>query len=412
MLKLTSLVARTRRPLATAGVRQFSAPPSEQSLLKTTLYDFHVKNGAKMVPFAGYLMPVLYSDLSITQSHLHTRESASIFDVSHMLQSEIRGKDRIAFIESLVTGDIGLLKSGTGTLTLFTNKNGGIIDDLIVSTTTQDHLYVVSNAGCRDKDIPLLRNAEKEFKSRGKDVTFTTRDDLQLLAVQGPKAAAAVQALVPKSVDLSQLYFMQNIVTSVAGIENCRVTRCGYTGEDGVEISIPNQSVLHVTQALLDSKAASVKLAGLGARDSLRLEAGLCLYGNDMDEKTTPVEAGLSWLLGKTRKERKDFPGAEIILEQIKDKSKVLKRRIGLVSKSGPPPRSHMAIVDANSKKIGEVTSGVPSPSLGYNVAMAYVDSSAAGNASLNIQIRNTTVKADVVKMPFLKGKYHVPPKK
>jgi len=324
-----------------------------------------------------------------------------------MLQSEIRGKDRIAFMESLVTGDIGLLKPGTGTLTLFTNQNGGIIDDLIVSNTESDYLYVVSNAGCRDKDIPLMRNAEASFKSKGKDVTFITRDDLALLAVQGPQAASAVQGLT--DLDLGKVFFMNGLNGTVGGIKGCRITRCGYTGEDGMEISVPNEHAVQLAQLLLESKAANVQLAGLGARDSLRLEAGLCLYGNDMDEHTTPIEAGLGWLLGKTRKERKDFPGADKIMGQVADKSKVFRRRIGIVTKDGPPPRSHMAIVDGAdpSKTIGEVTSGCPSPSLGYNVAMGYIEGSVTAGRSIGIKVRNKFVQGEVTKMPFIKGKYY-----
>jgi len=196
----------------------------------------------------------------------------------------------------------------------------------------------------------------------------------------------------------------------VGGIKGCRITRCGYTGEDGVEISVPNDSAVKLTKLLLESKAADVKLAGLGARDSLRLEAGLCLYGNDMDENTTPIEAGLGWLLAKSRKERKDFPGASRILEQIADKSKVQRRRIGIMTKEGPPPRSHMQIVDPSdpSKKLGEVTSGCPSPSLSTNIAMGYVSGPFAAGTPIAVQVRNKLVKAEITKMPFLKGKYYM----
>lgn len=285
-------ISTTRAPLLNCS------KPEEEQMLKTALYDFHMENKAKMAPFAGYQMPIQYGSVSITQSHLHTRNHVSIFDVSHMLQSEVHGEDRVEFIESLVTGDIQGLQEGQGTLTLFTNSNGGIIDDLIVTKTLENHLYVVSNAGCRDKDLKNMRFAERKMKARGKDVTLVTKDNSSLIAVQGPAMQRVLQPLVPK-VNLRELYFMNSVEATVAGVEGCRITRCGYTGEDGVEISMPSEKAVEITEQLLASEVDQVLLAGLGARDSLRLEAGLCLYGSDMDEDTTPVEAGLAWLLGK-----------------------------------------------------------------------------------------------------------------
>jgi aminomethyltransferase len=328
-----------------------------------------------------------------------------------MLQSEIRGKDRFAFMESIVVGDIGTLKSNQGTLTLFTNSSGGIIDDLIVNNT-ENYLYVVSNAGCRHKDIPLFLNTEKALKSDNKIVDYVQRDDLALLAVQGPKSQQVLHPLV--NLDLSKMYFMNNASATIAGVPQCRVTRCGYTGEDGFEISVPGDRVAGALDELLGSSQAKVELAGLGARDSLRLEAGLCLYGNDMEEDTTPVEAALAWLIGKTRKERRDFPGAERILNQLKDKSIVKRKRVGFITKCGPPPRSHMKVLDAETnEEIGEVTSGCPSPSLGVNVAMGYVqtDSDPKIGKPVKIQVRNVQVEGEIAKMPFVKGKYYTPPK-
>ncbi|ODM98639.1 Aminomethyltransferase, mitochondrial [Orchesella cincta] len=377
---------------------------------KTALYDFHISQQGKMAPFAGYLMPIQYGNVSITQSHSHTRKHVSIFDVSHMLQSEVHGKDRLEFMESLVTGDIKGLSEGQGTLTLFTNPQGGIIDDLIVTKTLENHLYVVSNAGCRDKDLPLMRTAETLLKSQGKDVTLVTKDDSSLIALQGPAMQKVLQPLV--NVDLSKLYFMNSVTATVAGVEGCRITRCGYTGEDGVEISMPSKRAVEIVETLLSSKADTVLLAGLGARDSLRLEAGLCLYGNDMDEKTTPVEAALGWLLAKRRKEAQDFPGAKAIMEQIQDKTKIRQRRVGFVAASGPPPRHGMEILASDGSRVGTITSGVPSPSLSKNIAMGYVqgDNHKVGT-KLNIKVRNSLVSAEVVKMPFLKGKYYLAPK-
>jgi len=374
---------------------------------KTCLYDFHVSNKGKMVDFAGYLLPIQYGKEGIAASHLHTRKHCGIFDVSHMLQTKIHGKDRIGFIESLTVADVQGLSDNTGSLTVFTNENGGIIDDLIVSKTNLDHLYVVSNAGCRHKDMPLMKQAEAEWKSKGGDVTIEFIDDHGLIAVQGPEAAKVVQSVV--TVDLTSLPFMGSLVTSVAGIKDCRITRCGYTGEDGFEISIPDQDTASVASALLESEAGNAQLAGLGARDSLRLEAGLCLYGNDIDETTSPVEAGLTWTIGKRRRQSgsNNFPGATLILNQIREKPS--RKRIGLICQKGPPARDHTKILDPETgEEIGEVTSGCPSPSLGINVAMGYVPASKAKNGTkLSLKVRNRMVEAVVTKMPFVATNYY-----
>ncbi|XP_053377477.1 aminomethyltransferase, mitochondrial-like isoform X2 [Mercenaria mercenaria] len=302
-------------------------------LLRTGLYDFHVENGAKMVPFAGWEMPVQYKD-SISESHNNIRTQAGIFDVSHMLQTKVSGKDRIKFMESLVVGDIAGLKENQGTLSLFTNEKGGIIDDLIINKTDEDYLYVVSNAGCADKDLPLMMNQAENLRCKGLDVEVDVICN-GLLALQGP---AMVKVLQPGlDFDLSELPFMTTKSASVYGINDCRVTRCGYTGEDGVEISVASGRAAELAQHLLNSsKDVDCRLTGLGARDSLRLEAGLCLYGNDIDETTTPIEATLAWTIGKRRKEEGGFPGADIILKQIKEKPK--QRRVGFTS-TGPPAR-------------------------------------------------------------------------
>jgi len=192
---------------------------------------------------------------------------------------------------------------------------------------------------------------------------------------------------------------------TICGVENCRITRCGYTGEDGVEISIPGDRTEEVAEALLAEESGEIKMAGLGARDSLRLEAGLCLYGNDIDESTTPIEAGLAWLIGKRRREAADFPGAKMILQQIKDKPN--RRRVGFVSR-GPPARGHTPILDEAGSKIGEVTSGCPSPSLKYNVAMGYVSTPHAKNGTkVKFEIRKNLVDAEVTKMPFIPSHYY-----
>jgi len=372
-----------------------------KSSLHTPLYDFHVAQGGKMVDFAGYRLPVQYSDLGISASHLHTRKHCSLFDVSHMLQSKVHGKDRINFMESLTVADVAGLKTNQGSLSVFTLPNGGIVDDLIV-TKADNHLYVVSNAGRREQDIPLMRAKEEEMKVEGKDVALELLEDRGLLALQGPTMMQCLQPLT--SLPLDNLAFMHSALAEVAGIQ-CRVTRCGYTGEDGVELSCPAGQTEALAQAILASDGQP-RLAGLGARDSLRLEAGLCLYGNDIDEGTTPIEGGLAWTVAKPRRVKQDFPGAQVILEQLKNG--VSRRRVGLLSR-GAPARGSTVVVNAQGEKVGVVTSGCPSPSLGkgINVSMAYVEkSSAKAGTELALQVRGKDIPATVTKMPFVPTNY------
>ncbi|KAK9970482.1 hypothetical protein ABG768_026425 [Culter alburnus] len=380
--------------------RQNRQASTEVALKKTPLYDFHRAQGGKMVEFAGWSMPVQYKDSHIN-SHMHTRQHCSIFDVSHMLQTKIYGRDRVKFIESLIVGDIAELKDNQGTLSLFTNAKGGIMDDLIVTKTDQEYLYVVSNAGCADKDSAHMQARLQEFKSAGHDVDLEFMEE-SLIALQGPSMAQVLQKGVGD--DLRKLTFMTSVLTPVFGIQGCRVTRCGYTGEDGVEISVPPGDVVSLTEKLLAN--SEVKLAGLGARDSLRLEAGLCLYGNDIDETTTPVEASLIWTIGKRRRQARDFPGADIIVPQIKAKTQ--RKRVGLIS-TGPPVRQHTAILSSDGRVIGEVTSGCPSPCLKQNVAMGYVEAGFSKvGTSIQVEVRKKAVPAVVSKMPFVPTKYYM----
>lgn len=254
-----------------------------------------------MVPFAGYYMPVQYNTLGISASHVHTRQKASIFDVSHMLQSRITGKDRNKFFEKLVVADLHQLPIGQGTLSLFTNEQGGIIDDTIVMQQ-ENSLYVVSNAACADKDTAHIQHHLREFQNQGGEAEFNIIRDHSLIAIQGPSAAAALETLIDK--DLKDFSFMHGRHLDIAGIP-CHVARSGYTGEDGFELSVPTSEIVRITEKLLSHP--DVQLAGLGARDSLRLEAGLCLYGNDLDDTTTPVEAGLTWTIRKRICSQKSF---------------------------------------------------------------------------------------------------------
>uniref|UniRef100_H3B6A4 Aminomethyltransferase n=1 Tax=Latimeria chalumnae TaxID=7897 RepID=H3B6A4_LATCH len=400
-------IQRVLRILLRGNMSQSLPPPScfifmfkQESLKKTSLYDFHRSHGGKMVEFAGWAMPVQYKDSHII-SHMHTREHCSLFDVSHMLQTKVLGKDRVKFMESLIVGDIAELKDNQGTLSLFTNRNGGIIDDLIVTKTSDHYLYVVSNAGCADKDSAHMQNHLREFKAAGHDVDLEHINNA-LIALQGPSMVQVLQVGVAD--DLAKLPFMMSVMTTVFGVPGCRITRCGYTGEDGVEISVSHQHVVQLVETLL--KNSEVKMAGLGARDSLRLEAGLCLYGNDIDEMTTPVEASLVWTIGKRRRTTLDFPGAAIIVPQIKAKTK--RKRVGLIS-TGPPVRQHTPLLNTEGKVIGEVTSGCPSPCLKQNVAMGYVEAEFSKvGTPIRVEVRKKAVDTVVCKMPFVPTRYYI----
>lgn len=385
------------RALPSALSRSLSS--AQDVLHRTPLYDFHLAHGGKMVAFAGWSLPVQYQD-SHMDLHLHTRQHCSLFDVSHMLQTKIFGSDRVKLMESLVVGDIAELRPNQGTLSLFTNEAGGILDDLIVTNTSEGYLYVVSNAGCWDKDLALMQNKVRELQNKGSDVGLEVVDNA-LLALQGPTAAQVLQAGVAH--DLRKLPFMTSAVMEVFGVAGCRVTRCGYTGEDGMEISVPAPGAVRLATALLENP--EVKLAGLAARDSLRLEAGLCLYGNDIDEHTTPVEGSLSWTLGKRRRAAMDFPGAEVIVPQLK--GKVQRRRVGLICE-GAPMRAHSPILNVEGTRIGTVTSGCPSPCLKKNVAMGYVplEYSRLGTPLL-VEVRRKQQMAVVSKMPFVPTNYY-----
>jgi aminomethyltransferase len=400
--KYSKTILGKRSLLGPDAIRCASTQPPQ----KTCLYDFHVEKGGKIVDFAGWLMPVQYKDLSLVDSHLHTRTKCSLFDVSHMMQTKVHGKDRFKFIESLIVSDIAGLKPDSGCLTVFTNDKGGIIDDLIVSNTSLNYLYVVSNAGCAQKDFAHLKSREEEMRSQKFDVHLERTEDRALLAVQGPKMHELLQAGV--KFDIKKLAFMNTIQATVFGIENCRVTRCGYTGEDGVEISVPKNEAVNLAELLLAHQNGELcKLAGLGPRDTLRLEAGLCLYGNDIDDTKTPVEAGLAWTISKRRRAEANFPGADVILRQLKEKTLIKRVGLTLLGNNGPSARQHMKIFDQNSNEIGEVTSGCLSPSVKKNIAMGYVNLNSSQNGTkVLVEIRKKKYEAEVTKMPFVPHNY------
>eukprot|EP00922_Rhytidocystis_sp_ex-Travisia-forbesii_P061181 GHVS01090716.1.p1 GENE.GHVS01090716.1~~GHVS01090716.1.p1 ORF type:complete len:417 (+),score=84.53 GHVS01090716.1:345-1595(+) len=339
-----------------------SSPP-----LTTALHDYqrtHLKG--RMVDFGGWSLPVSFGALSLIESHRHTRTSCSVFDVSHMGQIRLTGKDRIGFLEHLVVAEIKEMAVGQSKLTLFTNPSGGIIDDAIVSVQN-DYLHLVLNAACRDKDIEHIRQQMNE--QPGLDVQLSELSDMSLLALQGPKAMDVLAPHIP-DVDLHQMAFMTCVVgKQVAGIDGCTVTRCGYTGEDGFEISVPNTSVVSLYKLLLADP--TVLPAGLGPRDTLRLEAGLCLYGHDMDGRTSPVQAGLTWTVGKRRRAEKNFLGAETIVGHIADG--VDSKRVGILCDSKAVPREGNLVYSKDNEEIGRITSGTFSPTLQKPIAMAYI---------------------------------------
>lgn len=401
-----SICNRIFKPTQIAPARHFTSKPN-----RTALYDFHQRQGGKLVDFAGFWLPVQYSDQSIITSHLYTRKHGSIFDVSHMLQTYLRGKDVIDCFESICTANIKGLRNGCGTLTVFTNSSGGILDDLIVNRVADDVLYVVSNASRKDVDMANISCAVTAYKVKGKDVSaeFLPCDEQSLLAVQGPEAVATLQKLC--TTDLTRLFFMNTISESIAGVKGCRITRCGYTGEDGIEISIPSAKATYIASALLDPGIGKLKMAGLGARDSLRVEAGLCLYGNDIDERTTPVEANLLWLVAKTRRLENNFPGSEKINSQIKNG--VTRRRVGFRMESGSAPaRQNVEIYNNEHQKVGEITSGCPSPCLQQNIAMGYIrEEYKKPGTEITLKVRGKHYHSSVTKMPFVATHYYQTPK-
>lgn len=360
-------------------------------LKRTPLHDLHVARGGKMVPFAGYEMPVQYAAGILTE-HKHTRAQAGLFDVSHMGQVRIAGGDPAAAIEALVPGDIKGLGVGQMRYTQLTNEAGGILDDLMI-TNMGDHLLAVFNAACKDDDTAHVR------AHLPSGTGLETLDDRALLALQGPAAAAVFAKHAPASADM---VFMQVQELDVAGIA-CTVSRSGYTGEDGFEISVPNDRAVELAELLLTDEA--VLPIGLGARDSLRLEAGLCLYGHDIDTTTTPVEAALTWSIGKRRREEGGFLGAETIQKQLAEG--VTRRRVGIRPAGRAPAREGTEITDTDGNAIGTITSGGFGPTVEGPVAMGYVAvDHAKADTSVGLTIRGKRHDATVAKMPFVPQRY------
>ena len=368
-----------------------------QELLVTPLHALHIEMGAKMVPFAGYDMPVQYA-LGVRKEHIHCRESAGLFDVSHMGQLRLHGANAAKVMEALVPVDIIDLPEGKQRYAFFTNEQGGILDDLMV-TNFGDHLFVVVNAACKEQDIAHIKAHLSD------DVVMEVIEDRALLALQGPKAAQVLSRLNPA---VSDMVFMDAAEVELLGVA-CLVSRSGYTGEDGYEISVPADKADELARALLAYE--EVEWIGLGARDSLRLECGLCLYGHDIDTTTTPVEASLLWGISKARRadgERAGgFPGADLILEQIQTKD-VVRKRVGLIGQSKAPVREGSKLFDADDNEIGIVTSGTFGPTKGAPVAMAYVQTDLAKiGTEVFAEVRGKKLPMTVEKMPFVPQNYY-----
>ncbi len=357
-------------------------------LLKTTALDaFHRELGAEMVAFAGYDMPVRYP-AGIIAEHRHCRSHAALFDVSHMGQLVLSGDGVIDAFERLVPGDIQSLKPGRLRYTMLTNPAGGIIDDLMVSRRESD-LFLVVNASRVEADIAHMQANLPD----GIDIDFLS--DRALIALQGP---AAVDVICRFDDRLSAKSFMSVMDLDLAGI-SCRVSRSGYTGEDGVEISVAAKDAESLARLLVDQP--EVAPAGLGARDSLRLEAGLCLYGADIDEATSPIEAGLAWTIGKRRKIERGFLGDDAIMGQLFDGPK--RRRVGIRPLGRAPARAHTIILSEAGDKIGEITSGGFGPTIEGPIAMGYVETGYADDGTrVGLEIRGRTHDGEVVPLPFV----------
>ncbi|ADX46029.1 glycine cleavage system T protein [Paracidovorax avenae ATCC 19860] len=375
-----------------------SADASPSALLSTPLHALHLELGARMVPFAGYSMPVQYP-AGLMAEHLHTRQAAGLFDVSHMGQLRLVGADAAAAFETLVPVDVIGLGVGKQRYGLLLNDAGGIIDDLMF-VNRGDDLFVIVNGACKAGDIAHIQ------ARIGHRCEVVPMPEQALLALQGPQAAAALARLAPAT---AALVFMTGGRFEIAGCD-CFVTRSGYTGEDGFEISVPASQAEALARALLAQP--EVKPIGLGARNSLRLEAGLCLYGNDIDTTTTPPEAALNWAIQKVRRtggaRAGGFPGADQVLAQIDDPARLARRRVGLVARERVPVREHTALQSPEGAAIGEVTSGLLGPSVNQPIAMGYVAPAFAELGTVvHAIVRGKAVPMEVCALPFLPPRYH-----
>ena len=381
--------------MALSNARERHQPESvvsEENLKTTPLNAAHIAAGARMVPFAGYSMPVQYKD-GVLKEHLWTRENAGLFDVSHMGQARLRGVSPLSAFEEVTPGDFIGLKPGKQRYSVLLNKKGGIIDDLMAARPDDDGLFVVVNGACKDNDFKVI---DDELAGQ---VRIERLEDRALLALQGPKAAEVLAQHAPEA---ASMVFMDARAMSAFGTDAI-VSRSGYTGEDGYEISIPASEAERVWTTLLADER--VKPIGLGARDSLRLEAGLPLYGHDVDETVSPIEADLAFSISKKRRDARDFPGAARIAKELAEGAS--RKRVGLVVLEGAPAREGAEIADEAGNVIGVVTSGGFSPSMGKPIAMGFVPPVyAAAGSKLKVIVRGKAQTAEVTAMPFVPHRY------
>lgn len=354
------------------------------------LRHIHEQLGAKMIPFAGFLMPVRYS--TDMEEHRAVREAAGIFDVSHMGEFLVKGSNALALIQKVTTNDASVLTIGKAQYSCLPNGKGGIVDDLLVYRTGEEEYILVVNASNIEKDWNWIQ----KHNTQGVEMKDLSPETC-LFAIQGPKATGILQKLT--TTDLSVVPYYSFVKGSMAGIDNVILSNTGYTGAGGFEVYVPNAQAEKLWKAIMEAGASEgIKPIGLGARDTLRLEMGFCLYGNDIDDTTSPMEAGLGWITKFT----KDFTDAALLKEQ-KEKG-VSKKLIGFEMIDRGIPRGHYPIEDVNGKKIGEVTSGTQSPSLGFGIGMGYVEADfSKPDSEIYINIRNKSLKAKVVKFPFYK---------
>ncbi len=382
-----------------------SAPsPSAADHKRTPLYETHVAAGAKMVPFAGYEMPVQYP-MGVLKEHLWTRQHAGLFDVAHMGLCFLQGPDHATTaraLETLVPADIQSLNPGQQRYTQLLRPDGGILDDLMVTRSPgpveNGNLVLVVNAACKDADFAHIRSNLPDA------VKLFVTDRRALLALQGPEAATVLSRHIP---GIAELAFMTGTFATLLG-QTVFVTRSGYTGEDGFEIAVPDTDAAAIWQTLVANP--EVEPIGLGARDSLRLEAGLCLYGHDIDTTTSPIEAGLAWSIQKRRRLPDAFPGADRILRELADGPS--RRRVGIKPEGRAPAREGTEILSAGGEAIGRITSGGFGPTANGPIAMGYVASAHAGiGTKVQLVVRGKPLPADVVALPFVPHRYHRPTK-
>ena len=371
---------------------------ADTALLNTPLNALHIELGARMVPFAGYSMPVQYP-MGLMAEHHHTRADAGLFDVSHMGQLRLVGPDAAAAFESLMPVDVIDLPVGKQRYGLLLTDEGTIIDDLMFVNRGTD-IFVIVNGACKARDIAHI---QARIGARCQVIPMPER---ALLALQGPKAVDALSRMVP---GVEKLVFMTGASFDWQGAD-LFITRSGYTGEDGFEISVGNDQVDAFARALLAQ--AEVKPIGLGARNSLRLEAGLCLYGNDIDTTTTPIEAGLNWAIQKVRRtggaRAGGFPGATIVLGQLDGTHPLTRKRVGLIAQERVPVREHVELQSLQGVKIGEVSSGLLGPTANVPVAMGYLDAAnAVMGTVVNAMVRGKAVPMTVSAMPFVPNRYY-----